>query len=324
MLIGEDRAIVTPQAGTTRDTIEEHISLNGFCVRLSDTAGVVENLATISRQRSIEEPERLGIQRSWDKIKSADMVLYLIDCAAVEQDIEDFMRRGQLGEIDPGRSATEEYGEEASLQAQIKSSIWMSEQNGSHKDSFRDDLLILDKIKAECPRILLVFTKMDLIKDSRVKFNLELIFADEDKVFISNKLNYGISDLRDRVYSELIESHLGGVYVTNKRHYDALSDAKGDLEGSINILGRLIKAGGGRDTPARSVSGSLDSGKMDALVSRANLHHQARLKEQGTEASIELISVELRSALRRLEEIIGVTGNEDLLGLIFSKFCIGK
>ena len=320
MLVGEERAIVTSQAGTTRDTIEEHISLNGFCVKLSDTAGVIENAGIGGgHQRSIDEPERLGIARSWDKIKNSDMVLYLMDCAMIEQDVADFMQRGHL-DGDAG-------GDD--LQAQIKSSVWMSEQGSSYKESLRDDLLILDKIKSALDssgKILLVFAKTDLISDSRLKFNLELIFADEDKVFISSKLNYGISDLQDKIYNELIGSRVhGSIHIANKRHCDALQNAENDLYGAINIIGRLIKANSEQNMKVQSVlssAGALDSGRVNAIMSRAKHHHGQSTTEQ--EASVELISVELRSALGRLDEIIGVTSNDDLLGLIFSKFCIGK
>ena len=321
MLVGEDRAIVTPQAGTTRDTIEEHISLNGFCVKLSDTAGVVENVGTNIQPRNISEPERLGVARSWDKIKSADMVLYLLDCEAIEQDIADFMQRGQLA-----KDTDDNNSKDVDLQAQIKSSVWMSENGSSYKESFRDDLLILDKIKPICSQVLLVFAKADLIQDARLKFNLELIFADENKIFISSKLNYGILELRERIYGELIGNRLGGgVYIANKRHYDALSDARNDLDAVVHIIKKLISANNGNNTQVLdSVAGGLDYGRVGALISRANLHRQTKLRQSGAEASMDLISIELRSALGRLEEIVGVTSNEDLLGRIFSKFCIGK
>lgn len=69
-LLKADRAIVTPVAGTTRDTIEEQISIDGIPVRLVDTAGL---------RISEDAIEAEGIRRSERYILDADLVLYLFD-----------------------------------------------------------------------------------------------------------------------------------------------------------------------------------------------------------------------------------------------------
>ena len=69
-LLKEKRAIVTSVPGTTRDTIEEIINLNGIPVNLIDTAGIRET-------EDIIESE--GIQRTRDKLKEADLILYMLD-----------------------------------------------------------------------------------------------------------------------------------------------------------------------------------------------------------------------------------------------------
>ena len=71
-LAKEDRAIVTEIAGTTTDSIEQLISLNGFVVSLWDTAGLEEN-------REVEKIEKLGIEKSWERIKQSDLVLFVLD-----------------------------------------------------------------------------------------------------------------------------------------------------------------------------------------------------------------------------------------------------
>ena len=68
----EDRAIVTEIAGTTTDSIEQLINLNGFVVSLWDTAGLEEN-------RKVEKIEKLGIEKSWERIKQSDLVLFVLD-----------------------------------------------------------------------------------------------------------------------------------------------------------------------------------------------------------------------------------------------------
>lgn len=69
-LLKEERAIVSDIAGTTRDTIEEVMVLDGIQFRFIDTAGLRETTDTI---------EKIGVERSYEKIKNAAILLYLID-----------------------------------------------------------------------------------------------------------------------------------------------------------------------------------------------------------------------------------------------------
>lgn len=75
-LLREDRAIVTAVPGTTRDTIEAMVELGGLPVRFVDTAGIRETL---------DEVERIGVDRSRRAIESADLVLHLIDLCRPEE-----------------------------------------------------------------------------------------------------------------------------------------------------------------------------------------------------------------------------------------------
>lgn len=70
-LLNEDRAIVSDIAGTTRDTIEETMNINGILFRLIDTAGI--------RSHSTDVIENIGIEKSLQKMQSADIVLYIFD-----------------------------------------------------------------------------------------------------------------------------------------------------------------------------------------------------------------------------------------------------
>ncbi len=72
-LLGEERAIVTPMAGTTRDFIAEAITVLGIVVRLTDTAGVREASDVI---------ERKGIEKVWERIDRADAILLVLDGSA--------------------------------------------------------------------------------------------------------------------------------------------------------------------------------------------------------------------------------------------------
>jgi len=74
-LVGQDRAIVTDIAGTTRDLIEENIVLSGLPLRFIDTAGI----------RHTDDPvESMGVDRARSQITSADLILYVIDGTSTE------------------------------------------------------------------------------------------------------------------------------------------------------------------------------------------------------------------------------------------------
>jgi tRNA modification GTPase len=71
-LAGEERAIVTDIAGTTRDAVRETIQIEGIPLHIIDTAGLRETLDTV---------ERIGIERTWREIQRADVILRLVDAA---------------------------------------------------------------------------------------------------------------------------------------------------------------------------------------------------------------------------------------------------
>lgn len=69
-LVGEDRAIVTEIAGTTRDILEEYISLNGITLRMIDTAGIRETEDIV---------EKIGVGKAKQMAEDADLILYVVD-----------------------------------------------------------------------------------------------------------------------------------------------------------------------------------------------------------------------------------------------------
>jgi len=69
-MLGEERAIVTDVAGTTRDTLEEAVNLDGFTLNMIDTAGIHE---------TEDKVEKIGIERALSSAQKADLILYIID-----------------------------------------------------------------------------------------------------------------------------------------------------------------------------------------------------------------------------------------------------
>lgn len=78
-----DRAIVTDIPGTTRDTVEEYVNINGVALRLIDTAGIRESDNSV---------EKIGIEKAKETIEKADLCLFVLDssCELSEEDLEIF------------------------------------------------------------------------------------------------------------------------------------------------------------------------------------------------------------------------------------------
>src|SRR5215831_3955022 len=100
-LLNEERAIVSDIAGTTRDTIEEILNIDGILFRLIDTAGI--------REHTHDVIESIGVERSLHKMRSADIVLYMFDvnetCTADLLSITDQLDREKVRYILVGNKA---------------------------------------------------------------------------------------------------------------------------------------------------------------------------------------------------------------------------
>lgn len=107
VLLGEERAIVTDIAGTTRDTLEEHIRLKGISLNIVDTAGI----------RSTDDVvERIGVHKAKLAADDADLIIYVVDASCPldenDQEIMDLIRDKKavvlLNKTDLERIITEE------------------------------------------------------------------------------------------------------------------------------------------------------------------------------------------------------------------------
>lgn len=84
LLLGEERAIVTDIAGTTRDTLEEQIQIHGISLQIIDTAGIRDTEDAI---------EKIGVDKARAYAKDADLILYVVDsAAALDENDEQIIR----------------------------------------------------------------------------------------------------------------------------------------------------------------------------------------------------------------------------------------
>ncbi|BAU24163.1 tRNA modification GTPase TrmE [Caldimicrobium thiodismutans] len=220
-LLREERAIVTPIPGTTRDFLEEEAYLQGLPVKLIDTAGL----------RETEDPvEKIGVERAFQKLKEADLVLFLVDVS-----------------------------EEPTME--IKH-LYQRIQAYPH---------------------LVVFNKIDLIPNYLEEWRKTFFKYGGELIEISVKKELNLDLLTQRIYEKIVSKRATAVseVMPNLRQKTSLEKAKRHLEDALKEL-------------------------------------------QKREPLPELVSIELRSAIGNLSEIIGEITTEDLLSEIFSRFCIGK
>ena len=220
-LAGAELAIVTPQAGTTRDVVQQTIQIEGVPLHVLDTAGLRE---------SSDEVERIGIERAWGHIASADAVLLLHDLTR--------------------RHAPDYAAEDGAIAAAMAA-----------------------KLPASVP-VIHVFNKRDAAPEAPLP---------GDGIALSARTGAGLDALRQRLLQVAgWQAGAGdGVFIARQRHLQALAAAAAHLEAASAQLA-------------------------------------------GAAPLLELLAEELRLAQRHLSEITGEFSADDLLGVIFARFCIGK
>ena len=244
-LLGEDRAIVSDVHGTTRDTVEETLNIDGILFRFIDTAGLRETEEIV---------EKIGIERTFKKISEASIVLGMVDltrdfkstCETVREIVEKVDFSGQKLVFLLNKTDICEVNKNVSAVNYIVS------------------LLDNKGIKA---------TLLETGSES----------SDTAPIIpISAKTGSGISSLRSILASSqrdlLADSDT--TLVTNQRHVQALADART----------ALLRC-------------------RDGLL---------------TGLPTDLASQDIREAIYDLGSIVGEISTDEVLGNIFSNFCIGK
>lgn len=136
-LLNENRAIVSDIAGTTRDTIEELLNIDGVLFRLIDTAGI--------RAHTTDAIESIGVERSREKMRQADIVIYLFDVndmsAEELQGVETEFKEAQLHYLLVGNKADGNEAAAAARFAGFTDLLFISARGHLHIDALRNVLL---------------------------------------------------------------------------------------------------------------------------------------------------------------------------------------
>ncbi len=246
-LLGEERAIVSDIAGTTRDTIEETLNIKGKTFRIIDTAGIRETDDTI---------EKIGIERAFKKIEEADIVLGILD---LSKSSDEYFNSARLiisnvnlltqrlilvfNKVDTNQLAL--WTDNEQILCELRSSIEENiERNGGYMlDEYKYSITGQD---CHDIRNLLKYT------------------------FISAKKNSDIEKLKDDIHFNSSELNVdeNEVLVTNLRHYEALINARGALlkvkEGLLSGLSTEFVAQDLKDVLYHlgSITGEITSGEI--------------------------------------------------------------
>ena len=141
-LLNENRAIVSDIPGTTRDTIEEVLNIDGILFRLIDTAGL--------RSHTTDTIETAGIERSLQKMQSADLVLYVFDASEEVEVVSEWKAAAEKQDFNYLLVANkiDEKGEEWARQrfGKLDNVVFISAKEGAHLLTLKENMI--DKVLA--------------------------------------------------------------------------------------------------------------------------------------------------------------------------------
>lgn len=316
-LLGEERAIVSDIAGTTRDTIEETLNIDGILFRFIDTAGIRETNETI---------EKIGIDRTFKKLGEAAVVLGMTDLsrgeAAVLEDADFILSKvnemngvknvaaGSDGSETGGAVLTERGGtslvERGGVSLAETGGTSLVETGGVSQHGYGD---------GQERKVVILVNKCDVAG----------YFYRDD-----NSTGYGSGNDLGKNMAEIGDNK----NVNRDNNIVSLIENKYD---NCKVIPISAKTGKGLSTLTKTlceigseITGSTDETLVtnvrhyEALVRAASALERVRAGLHIATLPPDLIAQDLREALYHLGEIVGEITTDETLGNIFRHFCVGK
>lgn len=324
-LLGEERAIVSDIAGTTRDTIEETLNIDGILFRFIDTAGIRETDETI---------EKIGIDRTFKKLGEAAVVLGMTDLsrgeAAVLEDTDFILSKvNEMGGVK--NVGTENDGSETGgaplagtdgtppaetdgaplagtdgASGSETGGTPPAETGGASQHGHGD---------GQERKVVILVNKCDVAGD---------FYRDDN----------GTGDGSGNDLGKNVAENGGNKNVNHDNNIVSLIENKYD---NCKVIPISAKTGKGLSTLTKTLGeiGSEITGSTDETLVTNVRHYEALVRAASALERVraglhiatlppDLIAQDLREALYHIGEIVGEISTDETLGNIFRNFCIGK
>lgn len=308
-LLGEERAIVSDIAGTTRDTIEETLNIDGILFRFIDTAGIRETDETI---------EKIGIDRTFKKLGEAAVVLGMTDLsrgeAAVLEDADFILSKvnamGGVKNVAAGSDGAETDGTSP------------AETSGAHPAETGGNSLVETGAASQHGhgagqerKVVILVNKCDVADDFYRDDNVTGYGSGND--LGENKAESGGNKNvnRDNNIVSLIE---------NKYYNCKVIPISAKTGKGLSTLTKTLGEIGSEITGSTDETLVTNVRHYEALVRAASALERVRSGLHIATLPPDLIAQDLREALYHLGEIVGEITTDETLGNIFRNFCIGK
>ena len=303
-LAGAEVAIVTPIAGTTRDRVIEQISIEGVPINLIDTAGL----------RDTDDPvEKIGIQRTWAEIEKADVVVHLR--AADELAREDGNQTpGETGQGN-GKKAVPAIIPDVGTGSSPEQRSGQGQTGSVPLDITRLEAAIEARVPASARR-LTVINKIDLV-DGEGRLTSEMSGGEFRPQSLADEGGASPSTSRMPPVTDTSASEAG-----TRSSSETLRLSARTGQGIEAFRRKLLDIAGfqpGQEGVFIARERHLQA-LSEALTHLQNARQHVSLGDQ----ALDLFAEELRLAHQALGRITGAVTADDLLGVIFSRFCIGK